>query len=280
MTGIVAIFADCRFSIGKLYVETGGESSNERGLFKKTRGIIASATVPCYNGGMEKATDRLIILIGEDGAARLAAAKVAVVGLGGVGGQAAEAIARSFVGTLVLVDGDRVNKSNANRQILATAENVGREKALVAAERARAINPNAKVTALPVFVTAENLAELDIWDADCIVDAIDDVAAKVALIKEAHRRGVRIVSSMGAANRFDPMAFKVADISETHTCPLAKKLRKLLAAQGIENGVTVVYSTERPLSFGGALGSNAFVPPAAGLLAAKAAIDMILKEKE
>lgn len=227
---------------------------------------------------MEKATDRLTILLGDDGVKRLAAAKVAVIGLGGVGGQAAEAIARSFVGTLVLVDGDRVNVSNVNRQILSTATNVGREKALVAADRAREINPEAQVTALPVFVTAENVASLPIWDADCVVDAIDDVDAKVAIVKEARARGVKIVCSMGAANRFDPMAFKVADISETHTCPLAKKLRKLLAAQGITEGVKVVYSTEKPLSFGGALGSNAFVPPAAGLLLASAAIKEILSK--
>ena len=227
---------------------------------------------------MEKATDRLTILLGDDGVKRLAAAKVAVIGLGGVGGQAAEAIARSFVGTLVLVDGDRINVSNVNRQILSTAKNVGREKALVAADRAREINPEAQVTALPLFVTAENVATLPIWDADCVVDAIDDVDAKVALIKEARGRGVKIVCSMGAANRFDPMAFKVADISETHTCPLAKKLRKLLAAQGIEKGVKVVYSTEKPLSFKGALGSNAFVPPAAGLLLASAVVKEILSK--
>ena len=228
---------------------------------------------------MEKATDRLTILIGEQGVNRLAAAKVAVVGLGGVGGQAAEAIARSFVGSLVLVDGDKVNASNCNRQILASAKTVGKEKALVAADRVKEINPDAKVLAQPLFVTAENVASLPIWDADCVVDAIDDVDAKVALIKEARARGVKIVSSMGAANRFDPMAFKVADISETHTCPLAKKIRKLLAEQGITKGVTVVYSTEKPLSFGGALGSNAFVPPAAGLLVASAAVNLLLKDE-
>ena len=228
---------------------------------------------------MEKATDRLTILIGEQGVNRLAAAKVAVVGLGGVGGQAAEAIARSFVGSLVLVDGDKVNASNCNRQILASAKTVGKEKALVAADRVKEINPDAEVLAQPLFVTAENVASLPIWDADCVVDAIDDVDAKVALIKEARARGVKIVSSMGAANRFDPMAFKVADISETHTCPLAKKIRKLLAEQGITKGVTVVYSTEKPLSFGGALGSNAFVPPAAGLLVASAAVNFLLKDE-
>ena len=228
---------------------------------------------------MEKATDRLTILIGEQGVDRLAAAKVAVVGLGGVGGQAAEAIARSFVGSLVLVDGDKVNASNCNRQILASAKTVGKEKALVAADRVKEINPDAEVLSQPLFVTAENVASLPIWDADCVVDAIDDVDAKVALIKEARARGVKIVSSMGAANRFDPMAFKVADISETHTCPLAKKIRKLLAEQGITKGVTVVYSTEKPLSFGGALGSNAFVPPAAGLLVASAAVNLLLKDE-
>ena len=226
---------------------------------------------------MEKATDRLEILIGAEGIARLAAAKVVIVGLGGVGGQAAECIARSFVGSIVVIDGDRVALSNLNRQIIATAEKVGESKALVCASRLAAVNPSAKVTALPLFLTAENIPALDIWDADVILDAIDDVEAKVALICEAHARGVTILSSMGAANRSDPMAFRVADISETHTCPLAKKVRRLLAAQGISKGVRVVYSTEKPASFGGALGSNSFVPPAAGILLAKSAIDLILR---
>jgi len=110
-----------------------------------------------------------------------------------------------------------------------------------------------------------------------ILDAIDDVDAKVALIREARSRGIKIISSMGAANRLDPMSFRVADISETHTCPLAKKLRRMLAAQGITKGVRVVYSVEKPLSFGGALGSNAFVPPAAGLLLAQAAVSSLLE---
>ncbi len=229
-----------------------------------------------YNHGMENATDRLRILIGEAGLEKLKNAKVTLVGLGGVGGQAAEAVARSFVGRLVLIDGDRVAESNTNRQILAKADTVGKEKAVVAAERARMINPLAQVTAIPLFLTKENIPTLDIWDSDCIVDAIDDVDAKVALITEAVKRGVPIYSSMGAANRLDPTAFKVADISEAHTCPLAKKVRKLLAEQGITKGLTVVFSTEKPLSYGGALGSNAFVPPAAGLALASAAVKGIL----
>ena len=225
---------------------------------------------------MENATDRLRILIGEAGLEKLKNAKVTLVGLGGVGGQAAEAVARSFVGRLVLIDGDRVAESNTNRQILAKADTVGKEKAVVAAERAKSINPLAQVRAIPLFLTKENIPALDIWDSDCIVDAIDDVDAKVALITEAVKHGVPIYSSMGAANRFDPTAFKVADISEAHTCPLAKKVRKLLAEQGITKGLTVVFSTEKPLSFGGALGSNAFVPPAAGLALASAAVKGIL----
>ena len=225
---------------------------------------------------MEKPTDRLRILVGEEGVEKLKKAKVTVVGLGGVGGEAAEAVARSFVGRILLVDGDKVNPSNINRQILATSENVGREKAIVAAERAREINPEAEVTALPVFIKKESLADLPIWDSDCVVDAIDDLPAKVALLAECVRRGVPVFSSMGAANRMDPTAFKVADISEAHTCPLAKKVRKELAALGITKGVTVVFSTEKPLSFGGALGSNAFVPPAAGLALASAAVRAFL----
>ena len=241
----------------------------------RTRAFATGALL-CYNSNMEKATDRLEILIGADGLEKLAAAKVTIVGLGGVGGQAAEAVARSFVGKIVLIDGDKVAPSNLNRQIFATEKTVGREKAVVAAERIKEIRPLADVTPVVSFVTEENLASFDIWDSDCILDAIDDVPAKVALIKEAMRRGVPVLSSMGAANRLDPTAFKVADISEAHTCPLAKKLRKLLATQGITKGLSVVFSTEKPLAFGGALGSNAFVPAAAGLTLASAAIRLLL----
>jgi len=140
------------------------------------------------------------------------------------------------------------------------------------------INPLAEVLAENVFITKENVASLPVWDSDVIVDAIDDVAAKVALICEAKKRGVPIISSMGAANRRDPMAFKVADISETHTCPLAKKMRKELVDRGITEGVKVVFSTEKPVSFGGALGSNAFVPPAAGLTIASEVVRFLTEK--
>ena len=277
LTGMVAILAERKFSIGKLYRKALFPSSKAKGVYVFSRKrTLAAVCFVWYNHGMENATDRLRILIGEAGLEKLKNAKVTLVGLGGVGGQAAEAVARSFVGRLVLIDGDRVAESNTNRQILAKADTVGKEKAVVAAERAKSINPLAQVSAIPLFLTKENVPTLDIWDSDCIVDAIDDVDAKVALITEAVKRGVPVYSSMGAANRLDPTAFKVADISEAHTCPLAKKVRKLLAAQGITKGLTVVFSTEKPLSFGGALGSNAFVPPAAGLALASAAVKDIL----
>ena len=228
---------------------------------------------------MENRDDRLKILVGEKGLEALRNAKVAVCGVGGVGGYATEAVVRSFVGDVVLVDGDKVAPSNLNRQIVATESSVGKSKVSVMAHRAAEINPLVNVTALETFITSENVAELPLWDADYVVDAIDDVAAKVALIAEARRRGVPIISAMGAANRLDPTAFRLADISETHTCPLAKKIRKELAAIGITQGVKVVFSAEKPQSFGGALGSVAWTPAAEGLLIASEVVRAICNKE-
>ncbi|MBP5404491.1 MAG: tRNA threonylcarbamoyladenosine dehydratase [Clostridia bacterium] len=217
---------------------------------------------------MEKRDDRLKILMGEEGVRKLREAKVAICGVGGVGGYVAEAVARSFVGRIFLVDGDDVKPSNLNRQIIATEATLGLKKTEAMAKRISLINPLAEVVCESLFITAENVSSLPIWDADYVVDAIDDVKAKVALIREAKKREVPVISAMGAANRMDPMAFKAADIAKTHTCPLAKKMRRELAAAGITEGVKVVFSTESPASFGGALGSNAFVPAAEGLTVA------------
>ena len=226
---------------------------------------------------METYTDRLEILYGAEGVAKLKAAKVAVVGVGGVGGYAAEAVARSFVGNILLIDADSVSPSNVNRQIIAFPRTVGQGKAELMSERIRAIDPDRSVRALKCFVTEENLPSLsELWDADVIIDAIDAVPSKIALILEAKKRGKFIVSCMGAANREDITAFRAADISETHTCPLAKKIRKALADASVTDGVRVVFSTEKPRSFGGALGSNSFAPAAAGLLAASETIKKIL----
>ena len=230
-----------------------------------------------YNGGMEKFTDRLELLYGADGVAKLKNAKVAVVGVGGVGGYAAEAIARAFVGEILLIDADVVAPSNVNRQIIAFPSAVGQGKADLMKERIEAINPDCKATALKLFVTEENLSSIDaLWAADVIVDAIDSVPSKIALILEAKKRGAFIVSSMGAANREDGSAFRAADLFEAHTCPLAKKIRRSLAEKGVTEGVRVIFSTEKPKSLGGALGSNSYAPAIAGLLAASEAIKKIL----
>ena len=226
---------------------------------------------------MEGLTDRLEILYGAAGVRKLKAAKIAVVGVGGVGGYAAEAVARAFAGEILLIDADVVAPSNVNRQIIAFPQTVGRSKAELMQERISEINPDCRTEALRCFVTEENIPTLSsLWNSDVIIDAIDSVPSKIALIAEAKRRGVFSVSAMGAANREDITAFRAADISETHTCPLAKKIRKELAAKGITNGVRAVFSTEKPKSFGGALGSNSFAPAAAGLLAASEAVKYIL----
>ena len=231
-----------------------------------------------YTLYMENYTDRLEILYGAEAVRKLKASKVAVVGVGGVGGYAAEAVARAFVGEILLIDADVVQPSNVNRQIIAFPSVVGQSKAELMKKRVEEINPECKVTAKSLFVTEENLASLEeLWQADVIVDAIDSVPSKIALILEAKKRGVFSVSAMGAANREDITAFRAADISETHTCPLAKKIRKALAEKGVTDGVRVVFSTEKAKTFGGALGSNSFTPAAAGLLAASEAIKKIIR---
>ena len=210
---------------------------------------------------------RTIQMIGEDGMAKLKAAKVLVVGVGGVGSYAAEAIARSGVGTVTVCDGDEVAASNLNRQLIALASTIDKNKAEVMAERIKDINPECKVTAIPHFYKptgdANGIQDLNIEDYDWIIDAIDDVDAKVALIKNAKAANVNIISAMGAAGKFDTY-FKVTDISRTSVCPLAKVMRKRLREEGIEH-LPVVFSEEKPIPRDGELGSMSYVPGAMGL---------------
>lgn len=210
---------------------------------------------------------RTIQMIGEDGMARLRAARVLVVGVGGVGSYAAEAIARAGVGTVTVCDGDEVAASNLNRQLVALASTIDRNKAEVMAERIRDINPACNVTAIPYFYKADaepgSVQDLSIADYDWIIDAIDDVDAKVALIKNAKAANVNIISAMGAAGKFET-CFKVADISKTSVCPLAKVIRKRLREEGIEH-LPVVFSEEKPIPRNGELGSMSYVPGAMGL---------------
>lgn len=190
---------------------------------------------------------RTELLIGEEGLERLFSAKVAVVGLGGVGSFTVEALARAGVGRLVLVDFDEVCLTNTNRQIHAIAGNYGRYKVEVMAERVKAINPKAEVFVKKEFLTSENLKQILDDDLSYVADAIDTVWSKVDLIEYCVKNEISIISAMGTGNKFNPVAFRIDDISKTHTCPLAKAVRKSLRERGITKGVKVVYSPEPPV---------------------------------
>ena len=190
---------------------------------------------------------RTELLIGSEGTERLAAAHVAVFGIGGVGGYAVEALARSGVGTLDLIDDDKICLTNINRQIYALKSTIGKYKVDVARERILDINPNAKVNVYKTFFLPENADGFDLSKYDYVIDAIDTVSGKIALAEQAQKTGVPIISSMGAGNKMDPAAFEVADIYETSVCPLAKVMRRELKKRGIKK-LKVVYSKEQPLT--------------------------------
>lgn len=222
---------------------------------------------------------RTEMLLGTQALERLQGARVAVFGLGGVGGYAVEALARSGVGSLDLIDNDTVSVSNLNRQILATHSTVGMRKVDAARQRVLDINPECQVRTYPVFYTPETADSFDFTQYDYIVDAIDTVTGKLALVEHARAAGTPIICCMGTGNKLDASAFQVADISKTSMCPLARVMRRELAKRGIRH-LKVVYSQEEALTPTGweeeaaALGkrqipgSVAFVPGAAGLLLA------------
>lgn len=194
---------------------------------------------------MQDIYTRTEMLIGSAAVEKLKNARVAVFGLGGVGGYCVEALARAGVGALDLIDNDTIAPSNLNRQILATCATVGQEKTKVGAERVLAVNPAVRVTTHTVFFSRESAALFDFSAYDYVVDAIDTVTGKVALAECAKAANVPIVSSMGTGNKLDPTAFKVADISKTQVCPLARVMRRELKARGITH-LKVVYSEEQP----------------------------------
>lgn len=204
---------------------------------------------------------RTVKMTGEDGLARLRAASVIVIGNGGVGSYAAEAVVRAGIGHVTFMDGDAAAPSNLNRQLVALTSTLGRNKAEIMAERARDIDPETEVTALPRFYREDD--ELDLTQYDWIIDAIDDVNSKTALICRAKELGVNIISAMGAAGKTGT-AFKTADLANTSVCPLARVMRKRLKEKGIEH-LPVVYSEEKPVPRDGELGTLSYVPGAAGL---------------
>ena len=189
---------------------------------------------------------RTQLLLGQTAIERLQGSRVAVFGIGGVGGYVCEALVRSGVGTFDLIDDDRVCLTNLNRQIIATRKTVGQYKADVMEARIHDINPNAQVTVHKTFFLPENAQDFPFDQYDYIVDAVDTVSAKIALVMEAQARNIPIISSMGAGNKLDATAFRVADIYETKVCPLARIMRRELRKRGVER-LKVVYSQEPPI---------------------------------
>ncbi|MBP5743330.1 MAG: tRNA threonylcarbamoyladenosine dehydratase [Oscillospiraceae bacterium] len=189
---------------------------------------------------------RTQLLLGQDAMEKLSRCRVAVFGIGGVGGYAVEALARSGIGALDLIDDDRVCLTNINRQILATRKTVGKYKVDVAAERVKEINPHCTVRGWKTFYLPETAAEFDFSGYDYVVDAIDTVSGKIQLVLAAQAAGTPIISSMGAGNKLDPTAFRVADITQTSVCPLARVMRRELKKRGVRH-LKVVYSKEQPI---------------------------------
>lgn len=234
-------------------------------------------------------------LLGRDNIEKLSNARVAVFGVGGVGGYVAEALARSGIGHFVLIDDDSVALSNLNRQIIALESTIGRNKVDVMKERILEINPAAVVDAKKCFFLPENASEFDFKSYSYVVDAVDTVTAKLSIIEEAKKAGVPVISSMGTGNKLDPTRLEVADIYETSICPLARVMRRECKKRGIES-LKVVYSKEEPIraSYGSPSndeqkelsehdkkrrsipGSTAFVPPAAGLIIASEVVKDII----
>lgn len=233
---------------------------------------------------------RTAMLIGESGTQKLAGAHIAVFGLGGVGGYTVEALVRAGVGALTLVDHDTVSLSNLNRQVIATQDTVGRLKTDCFRERIARINPDCRVTAIPLFFLPETKDRFDFSVFDYVVDAVDTVSAKLAIIESAKAAGVPVISSMGTGNKLHPERFKICDISKTSVCPLAKVMRHELKKRGITD-VKVLFSDEEPLPsvFLPETDSNSrkippasisFVPSAAGLMIAGEVIREIVDSQQ
>jgi len=238
---------------------------------------------------------RCELAFGPEGLEKLKNSTVAVLGIGGVGSFTVEALARTGVGKLVLIDKDVVDITNINRQIHATLHTIGQSKSELMKERVAAINPECEVVTMQMFYNEETADQLFEHDLDYIVDAMDTVSAKIHLILEAKRRNIPIISSMGAANKMDPTRFEVADISQTSYDPIAKVIRRELRKQRIYKGVKVVYSKEIPVTIRTDVreqivadpnspirkvkqppASNAFVPSVAGLILASVVVSDLI----
>jgi tRNA A37 threonylcarbamoyladenosine dehydratase len=236
------------------------------------------------------------LAFGKEGLDLLKNTTVAVLGIGGVGSFSAEALARSGIGRLILVDKDVIDITNINRQLPALLSTVGQPKADLMKERIADINPECEVIALKMFYTEETYEQFFSYGLDFVVDASDTISYKIHLMKECLKRDIPIISSMGAANKMDPTRFEIADISKTHTDPLAKVIRTRLRKEGIKKGIPVVFSDESPIVIREDVrkvvgndnaeirkakmppASNAFVPSVAGLIMASYVVREVLKD--
>ena len=246
---------------------------------------------------MKNQFSRTELLLGPEAMEHLSGCRVAVFGIGGVGGYAVEGLARSGVGALDLIDNDRVSLTNLNRQLYATHRTIGQYKVDVAEERVREINPDCRVTTYKTFYLPDTRAMFDFSQYDYVVDAIDTVTGKLALIEQAQEAGTPVISAMGAGNKLDPTAFRVTDIYKTSVCPLARIIRSECRKRGIKH-LKVVYSTEEPvrpledpeadgicpadpresIARRDIPGSTAFVPSVAGLIIAGEVVRDLCRE--
>lgn len=234
---------------------------------------------------MAEKFSRTQMLIGDDSLQKIKDSYVAVFGVGGVGGFVCEALARAGVGKFDLIDNDTISLSNINRQIIALTSTIGKDKTQVMKERILDMNPEAKVNCINKFVLPENIDEFDFSDYDYIIDAIDTVSGKLAIIEKAYSIGKPVISSMGTGNKLDPTKFQIADINKTSVCPLARVMRYELKKRGVKK-LKVLYSTEEPVKtespqkneIGKAVpGSISFVPSVAGLIIGGEVIKDLIK---
>ena len=227
---------------------------------------------------MDERFSRSSRILGEQKMEKLNKSSVIVFGIGGVGGAVLEALVRGGVGTVAVVDKDTVDITNINRQIIATDDNIGEKKVDAAEKRALSINPHINFKKYDLFYLPETAEEIELSEYDFIVDAIDNVTAKLELIERANRLNVPIISSMGTGNKLHPELFEITDINKTSVCPLARVMRRELKNRGVKK-LTVVYSKEEPIKTENSVpGSVSFTPPVAGYLMASYVINKLLEE--
>ncbi len=235
-SGIIGNFVSIRWKIFR----------EDTQLYQKTRQKINGKIIKKEKNVMLNQFSRTQLLLGEEAMEKLKKARVAVFGIGGVGGYVCEALVRSGIGTFDLIDDDKVCLTNLNRQIIATRKTVGKYKVDVMKERICEINPDAQVNSYPCFFLPENAEQFPFEEYDYVIDAVDTVTAKIEIVMQAQRKQVPVISSMGAGNKLDATAFRVADLYETKVCPLAKVMRRELKKRGVQK-LKVVYSEEKPI---------------------------------